>query len=1322
MFKKISLANPLTNGGLVFLRKPENLTIIPLLTAALGACGGGGGGGGSSAAANPTGENPTVENQGENQGGNEPNPITGDPGNNELTGTSAGETIDGGAGNDELSGEAGDDILVGGAGADTIYGGTGADTLYGDAKPDGSEGSFLFAGDSTHSPTPTATGENGDLLYGDAGDDTLYGGEDGDWLDGGADNDVLDGGTGNDIGIFNYETAEAALILNAASGEYWTQDSNGEWTKEGATAADYQRFVAGDETDYFKNIENFYITGGAGGDTITGGAGADRLTGGAGADTLYGGAGADTLIGNGGDDKLDGGAGDDFLHGDDDDDTLTGGAGTDAVDGGAGEDTAHYDYSAASAVTIDLTVTTRYADGETGTWSSADVGDDDYLPADYRSFAVDGVNEYLKNIETLDVIGSDNADTLTGGATEIKIIFAGGAGADTLTGGIGDDELSGEAGNDILTGGDGNDKLSGGAGNDELTGGGGDDTLDGGAGEDTAYYDYSAAADKLTLTISLPEDSQQRLAIIMTESGETVEINYYKNIEIFDIKGSNIGNIFHGSTADINIMFAGGVGYDTLTGGSGDDVLDGGADGGDKIHGGAGDDTLTGGAGADSLNGGDGNDKIYGGAGDDNLFGGAGDDIIDGGAGTADTASFDYRSVTRDLTLDAASTTYWNADGTVSTDATDYRRFVAGDEIDYFKNIEKFIIVGGAGDDKLTGGDGADSLVGEGGDDTLYGGAGADSLAGGAGDDRLIGGAGIDSFDGGANADTAVYDYSTDTAGFALNIKTITDDATYYKKDGSGGWTETGATASDYQKFEANGGTDYFKNIENFDITGGTGADTLTGGDGDDTLSGGAGADTLTGGGGHDRLIGGAGIDALDGGGPDPTTLEVHEQGITYLYVPGTGDTAVFDYSAETAGSDIDIAAIIGDATRYSYDGTSWNVDTGGDYQKIVFGSETDYFKNIENFDITGGAGDDKITGGTGNDRLNGGDGEDFINGGANGRNTAVFDYSGATYAQGVDIAYFGNASFDSNGDYIGVSGGYGRVWLDDNNNNAGGTTENDPGDSYDYFKNIQIFEFIGSEGDDSFSATLNSAGDTIKFDGKGGNDEISSGSGDDELYGGAGDDILMGQAGDDTLFGGIGNDVLHGHGGADELFGGAGNDTLNGGALNDTLFGDAGDDTLNGGAFYDTLYGGTGDDTLNGGALHDTLYGGAGDDTLYGGAGDDTLYGGAGDDIFALNLGGRGTYTADPLGTGPTQFNELDTVKDFGNGTDKIRVDTAAGNETTTDALKAAANINWRNDGTDTTIYRNGADGTANTADDVALMVLEDYTEDLTITQFDIV
>ncbi|MDE2759426.1 MAG: calcium-binding protein [Paracoccaceae bacterium] len=127
--------------------------------------------------------------------------------------------------------------------------------------------------------------------------------------------------------------------------------------------------------------------------------------------------------------------------------------------------------------------------------------------------------------------------------------------------------------------------------------------------------------------------------------------------------------------------------------------------------------------------------------------------------------------------------------------------------------------------------------------------------------------------------------------------------------------------------------------------------------------------------------------------------------------------------------------------------------------------------------------------------------------------------------------------------------------------------------------------------------------------------------------------DILLGNAGMDQLVGGADGDILDGGAGDDVLFGGDGMDLLVGNSGNDTLYGDQGNDLLDGNAGNDVLYGGGGNDTLNGGGGEDILNGGTGDDILWGDfCNPDSA------DIFVVGIG-----------------EGKDTIKDFGDGMDKI-------------------------------------------------------------------
>ena len=940
----------------------------------------------------------------------------------------------------------------------------------------------------------------------------------------------------------------------------------------GNVTTNYVAYLLGADSIDFE-IESLILMGDSGYNVLTGGAGDDTLSGLAGDDILTGLAGNDTLYGGDDTDWLIGGAGDDTLYGGDGDDILDGGAGDDILDGGAGTDFAIFDYGSATVdLILDLTDTTRWKLDSNNAWVSGTGVEYTFsrFVADI-SAAGDGSDietDYFKNIDGFTLIGGSGNDVL-----------AGGNGYDDIYGGAGNDILGGVY--DTLYGGDNRDYLYGGAGDDTLNGGAGDDIIDGGDGDDWGEFDYSSATADLTLgTIGTTRWKRDGTS---ADVGDSDYADYEYQRFVVDISAAGDGT-------DIETDYFTNIENFELIGGSGDDTLDGGA-------------------------------------GDDKLYGGAGNDILDGGD-SYDTAVFDYSSATSDLTLDLSDTTYWKQDSVgdwTQTGATsaDYQRFQLDvardgtiDETDYFKNIEEFTLIGGSGDDILTGGDGYD---------TLNGGAGNDILNGG---------------DGYADA---VFDYSLATEDLTLDLS----DTTYWKQDRNGDWTQSGATAADYQRFQLDvdrdgtiDETDYFKNIEDIVLTAGAGDDTLTAGESGNGLEGGGGDDTLTGGAGDDWFDGGGGSDRFDGGAGD--------------------DWAWFRYLSATSDLTLDIS----DATRWKQnaDGT-WASGAGAeyDYQRFVADGETDYFKNIEDFYIFSGGGDDILTGGDGRDTLDGAAGDDILDGGA-GDDNADFDYWYATADLTLDLTDTMRWKQNADGTWASGAGAeytY-QIFV--------------AGDETDYFKNIENFG----------------------------------------IYAGSGNDVLTGGAGYDILDGGAGNDTLNGGDDGDWLYGGAGNDILNGGAGYSYLYGGAGDDTLNGGTGYSSyLDGGAGNDIITGGDGYDDIYGGAGDDILNGRNGHDDLYGGTGDDIFVLDLGGTS--------------NDLDTVTDFASN-DKIRVDTTNGNESTLAALKTAANIYWTNNSdlsgysssNDTIIYSTA--GTADTSDDFALMVLEDYNVALALTDFEIV
>jgi Ca2+-binding RTX toxin-like protein len=297
---------------------------------------------------------------------------------------------------------------------------------------------------------------------------------------------------------------------------------------------------------------------------------------------------------------------------------------------------------------------------------------------------------------------------------------------------------------------------------------------------------------------------------------------------------------------------------------------------------------ITGGLAADILIGSDSNNLILGGGDTDTIRGLGGDDtmngdgdisflfantdLIDGGDGT-DTVSYDERSASVNVSLDGV--------------ANDGDPAVA--EADNVINTEN--IIGGGGNDTLTGNSagniiqglgGADVIDGAAGKDTvsyddrsapvnvsldgvandgdpavaeadnvintenIIGGNGGDTLTGNSagniirglgGNDTIAGGAGPDLIDGGGGTDTATY--ADHVTAVAVSLDGLANDGT-------------------------TGELDNVVNTEN--LIGGGSNDILTGDAGPNVIRGLGGSDQLRGLAGNDVLVGDTGTDLADGG------------------------------------------------------------------------------------------------------------------------------------------------------------------------------------------------------------------------------------------------------------------------------------------------------------------------------------------------------------------------------------------------------------------------------------------------------------------------
>jgi Ca2+-binding RTX toxin-like protein len=205
-------------------------------------------------------------------------------------------------------------------------------------------------------------------------------------------------------------------------------------------------------------------------------------------------------------------------------------------------------------------------------------------------------------------------------------------------------------------------------------------------------------------------------------------------------------------------------------------------------------------------------------------------------------------------------------------------------------------VFGGAGNDVLTGGSGADLLFGGAGSDTLLGKGGADQLFGGAGNDVLTGGDGDDQVFGEGGNDRMIWNPGDDSDLFEGGDGVDTAEV----NGGNGSETFTITANGTRVRFDRLDPAPFFLDIgttENLVLNANGGDDTITAGNGlasliKLTIDGGAGNDKITGGDGNDTLIGGDGNDLINGGrGNDAAQLGAGDD--TFVWNPGDGSDVV---------------------------------------------------------------------------------------------------------------------------------------------------------------------------------------------------------------------------------------------------------------------------------------------------------------------------------------------------------------------------------------------------------------------------------------------
>ncbi|WP_298431658.1 Hint domain-containing protein [uncultured Jannaschia sp.] len=900
-------------------------------------------------------------------------------------------------------------------------------------------------------------------------------------------------------------------------------------------------------------------------DIVFGGTGNDKIFGEAGDDTLNGEDGCDTIEGGAGDDLIDGGAHGDALHGGDGADTILGGSGNDQLSGGAGH---------------------NVLDGGSGRDT---------------------------------IFGGDDADTIDGGTGDDKI--EGRGGADSIEGGAGDDLITGydatsiktgdtsvasdDGAADTIDGGAGNDTILGGKGDDVLSGGAGDDVIDGGKDDDLIFGDTGGtkgapicgARESFNWSHAHGYGDEVARDSLTQDTGEvTVSFTTTKEVGTvrnqFETDDQNVAGIDSGSeTINDNSSFGSIIRDDEFAAQYAFDysgpVCDvsfniNDIDGDGKVTVVAYDAdgkpvpvTLTGGS----------NLTVAGGMASSN--GGYQPDSSDDYSVTVDIAGPVSRiEILHEMTGDADS-------GINITDV--FHAPVIGFEDP----------TGIAGDDLLTGGDGADTIFGEAGDDTIIGGAGQDELFGGDDRDTFISvtpGDVIDGNEGGDDFDTldltgvdAIVEFDPDNA----------ENGTIFFTGPDG--KPTGETAS-------------FVNIEN--VIGGVVRDGIVEGTEDGDL-----------------------IDVDYTGDPDGDLVDNDD-----ALLPGE------------VGDDDIILAGGGNDTILAGDGDD-EIDAGDGDDSVEAGIGDDLIEGgAGNDTILGEEGDDTLLGGLGDDSLSGGDGNDSIRG-LSGEDTLDGGDGDDTLRSGADgdsvIGGLGNDLITGNGGADTIDAGV--IGSPDLGYPGLFPSDDDPNDDRDNVEGRGGDDWI-STGDDDDTINGGSGRDTI--DGGFDRDLIDGDDGNDFIIGGEGSDTILGGSGNDTIYAGFGpgapdalnipddrdlvqdngRDVVDGGIGDDLIFGADDDDSLSGGEGNDTLFGEIDEDTLDGGA---------GDDSLDGGDGDDSIIGGTGNDTIVGGDGLDSLSGGDDRDVF---LGGNGGDTVDG-GAGGDDFDTLDLT---GAGVDRVEYTSA--------------------------------------------------------------
>ncbi|CAN7756272.1 VCBS domain-containing protein [Bradyrhizobium sp. LjRoot220] len=762
----------------------------------------------------------------------------------------------------------------------------------------------------------------------------------------------------------------------------------------------------------------------------------------------------------------------------------------------------------------------------------------------------------------------------------------GSVGTDTITGGVFNvfgsnfnDTIVGTASADSLSGGNGNDTITGGAGNDVLTGGAGADRLvfATGAGADT-ITDF-VPGDQLDLTgvngiFSFADvqanATQVGLDTLLTFGSDSITL---KNVTASNLVAGDF--IFGAIIGDANA--------NTLFGTSGDDTIQG-LGGSDRLQGMDGNDTLDGGQGFDRAGYSDATGGITAnlaagtvsgaGVGNDTLInvegivGSAHNDTLNAAGFSGDTGiagtAFGFNEIEGgggDDTITSAvnsqgalltKISYANAASAVTVDLTAHTA-TGGDGNDTLFGAGFANVVGSGHADQLLGSTNANGTVevfeGRAGNDTINGRTGfdradyaQDPLAQGVGitvnlaAGQVIGDATLVGTDTLISVESVRGTNSADTfnaSGFSGTSTNAGSNGTFNEFNGMGGNdTITGNGATRVTYVSATGGVTV--NLQ----TGGTAGTGTASGDastGDDTFTGVNAIqasmfnDTLSGSDISNNLAGLGGNDFIDGRGGFDTA--------NYYNVYFSTGAITVDFAAGTVTGD----ASVGSDTLRGIEGVqgtnfndvfvATNFGTGAYSDTSLYNVGNAGFGNFNQFEGLGG--NDAITG-NGNTRL---------------------IYSGAADAVTINLlagTATGGSTIGSD-TFVGVNSATGSN-SNDTYNAAGFTGITSAGS----FGTFNLFE--GLAGDDTITGNGNTRVSYSQAGGGGVNVSLASG-------------VVSGVAGADFITGGVNSvqstnqvDILTGGSSDESFFAGGGGDTINAGDGNDGITGQGGSDTIDGG------------------------------------------------------------------------------------------------------------------------------------------------------------